>query len=226
MEKKDAISYDVMMTGYLHNNYASEAVDTFVEMVGEGTKPNLGSLLSVLSATSELKDIRKGKCIHGHALRHGFDLNTEVTNQIIYTNAKCGCLGHARQIFNMVRYRDLVSWTSVMMGYVTYVYRGHADETITLFRSMPMELAQHDSVTLVTLLQAICQLGSLSFAKVNNDTSLTNSLVTTYSRCGKLNMAASLFEHAVERCLTSWNTMILHMVCTANPLTFSVIIVN
>ncbi|XP_048437713.1 pentatricopeptide repeat-containing protein At1g71460, chloroplastic-like [Pyrus x bretschneideri] len=41
MEKKGSISYDVMMTGYLHNNYASEAVDTFVETVGEGIKPNL-----------------------------------------------------------------------------------------------------------------------------------------------------------------------------------------
>ncbi|KAM1009739.1 hypothetical protein FF1_045136 [Malus domestica] len=159
MEKKDAISYDVMMTGYLHNNYASKAVDPFVQMVGED---------------------------------------------------------HARQIFNKVRYRDLVSWTSMMMG---YVYHGHADEAVTLFRSMQIELVQHDLVTLITLLQAICQLGSLSFAKevhchlyradMNNDISLTNSLITTYSKCGKLNMAASLFEHAVERCLTSWNTMIL-----------------
>ncbi|KAM2587216.1 hypothetical protein TB1_044424 [Malus domestica] len=44
---------------------------------------------------------------------------------------------------------------------------------------------------------------------MNNDISLTNSLITTYSKCGKLNMAANLFERAVERCLTSWNTMIL-----------------
>ncbi|CAN6574699.1 unnamed protein product [Malus baccata var. baccata] len=216
MEKKDAISYDVMMTGYLHNNYASKAVDTFVQMVGEGMKPNLGSLLSVISATSELKDIRKGKSIHGHVLRQGFDLNTEVMNQIIYMYAKCGCLDHARQIFNKVRYRDLVSWTSMMMG---YVYHGHADEAVTLFRSKQIELAQHDLVTLITLLQAICQLGSLSFAKevhchlyradMNNDISLSNSLITTYSKCGKLNIAANLFDHAVERCLTSWNTMIL-----------------
>ncbi|KAM2587207.1 hypothetical protein TB1_044416 [Malus domestica] len=78
MEKKDAISYDVMMTGYPHNNYASEAVDTFVEMVGEGIKPNLGSLLSLLSATSELKDIRKGRCIRGRVLRHGLDLRLKL----------------------------------------------------------------------------------------------------------------------------------------------------
>ncbi|KAM2584118.1 hypothetical protein TB2_045139 [Malus domestica] len=108
-------------------------------MVGECIKPNLGSLLSLPSATYELKYIRKGRCIHGHVLRHGSDLNTQVTNQIIYTDAKCGCLDHARQIFNKVRYRDLASWTSVMMG---YVYHGHADGALTLFRSMQMGQAQ------------------------------------------------------------------------------------
>ncbi|XP_021834421.1 putative pentatricopeptide repeat-containing protein At3g01580 [Prunus avium] len=216
MEEKDAISYDVMMAGYLHNYFASEAMDTFLEMVGEGIKPNLGSMLSLLSATSELKDIRKGKCIHGHVLRLGFDSNAEITNQIIYMYAKCGCIGNARQIFSKFRYRDLVSWTSMMMS---YVYHGHADEAIVLFRLMQREQAEHDSVTFITLLQAICQLGCLSLAKevhghlyranVNNDISITNSLITNYSKCGKLNMAANLFEHAVERCLTSWNTMIL-----------------
>ncbi|KAH0973615.1 hypothetical protein GBA52_025771 [Prunus armeniaca] len=216
MEEKDAISYDVMMAGYLYNYFASEAMDIFLEMVGEGIKPNLGSMLSVLSATSELKDIRKGKCIHGHVLRLGFDSNAEITNKIIYMYAKCGCIGNARQIFNKFRSRDLVSWTSMMMSYVCH---GHADEAIVLFRLMQREQAEHDSVTFITLLQAICQLGSLSLAKevhchlyranMNNDISITNSLITNYSKCGKLNMAANLFEYAVERCLTSWNTMIL-----------------
>ncbi|KAH0984992.1 hypothetical protein GBA52_012169 [Prunus armeniaca] len=127
-----------------------------------------------------------------------------------------GRSSNARQIFNKFRSRDLVSWTSMMMSYVCH---GHADEAIVLFRLMQREQAEHDSVTFITLLQAICQLGSLSLAKevhchlyranMNNDISITNSLITNYSKCGKLNMAANLFEYAVERCLTSWNTMIL-----------------
>ncbi|KAB2628604.1 pentatricopeptide repeat-containing protein [Pyrus ussuriensis x Pyrus communis] len=77
MEKKDAISYDVMMTGYLHNNYASEAVDTFVEMAGvstdmyqraceafgfarhmqrQGLHPNRVTLVSLLQAALQLKE--------------------------------------------------------------------------------------------------------------------------------------------------------------------------
>ncbi|PRQ55700.1 putative tetratricopeptide-like helical domain-containing protein [Rosa chinensis] len=216
MEKKDAILYDVMMAGYLHNYFASEAMDIFLEMVEGGVKLNLGSILSVLSATSELKDIRKGKCIHGYVIRHGFDLNVEIANQTIYMYSKCGHIVCARQIFNKIIYRDLVSWTSMMMG---YVHHGHADEAIFLFRLMQREQVEDDTVALLTLLQALCQLGCLNLVKevhchlyrvnTDNEISLTNSLITAYSKCGKLNMAANLFDHAVKRCPTSWNAMIL-----------------
>ncbi|KAL6195995.1 hypothetical protein ACLB2K_031612 [Fragaria x ananassa] len=131
MEKKDAIFYDVMMNGYLYNYFASEATHIFLEMVQEGIQPNLGSILTVLSAISELKDFRKGKCIHGYVLRYGFDLNIEIANQMIYMYSKFGLIVCARKVFNKIRYRDLVSWTSMMM---VYVHHGHADEAIILFR--------------------------------------------------------------------------------------------
>ncbi|XP_050380852.1 pentatricopeptide repeat-containing protein At2g03380, mitochondrial-like [Argentina anserina] len=231
MEKRDAIFYDVMMAGYLHNNFANEVMDIFLEMVGEGIKPNLGSILSVLSATSELKSIRKGKCIHGYLYRYGLDMNVEIANQTIYMYSKCGCISCARQIFNKLRYRDLISWTSMMMG---YVHHGHADEAILLFRLMQREHIEDDTVALLTLLQALCQLGCLNLVKevhchlyrvkVDSEIPLTNCLITTYSKCGKLNMAANIFDHAVIRCPTSWNAMILaygmHGKCTEALMVF------
>ncbi|KAL6202741.1 hypothetical protein ACLB2K_026446 [Fragaria x ananassa] len=215
MEKKDAIFYDVMMNGYLHNYFASEATHIFLEMVQEGIQPNLGSILTVLSATSELKDFRKGKFFHGYVLRYGFDLNVEIANQMIYMYSKFGLIVCARKVFNKIRYRDLVSWTSMMM---VYVHHGHADEAIILFRLMQREQVEDDTVSLLTLLQALSQLGCLNLVKevhchlyrvnIDSEISLTNSLITTYSKCGKLNMAANLFDHAVKRCPTSWNAMI------------------
>ncbi|KAF3444816.1 hypothetical protein FNV43_RR14509 [Rhamnella rubrinervis] len=215
MEKRDAIAYDVLMAGYLHCDFACEAMEIFAEMIGSGIRPNLGSILGVLSASSDLKDIRKGKCIHGYVVRHGFDLNAEIANQIIYMYAKCGCIIYARKVFNRMRNKDLVSWTSMMIG---YVYNGHCEEATILFRLMQREKLDHDSVTLITLLQAFSQLGCLSLAKevhchlyraaLESELPLINSLIATYSKCGKLDMARNLFEHTIELCLTSWNTMI------------------
>ncbi|XP_022739372.1 pentatricopeptide repeat-containing protein At2g03380, mitochondrial-like [Durio zibethinus] len=215
METRDVISYNVMIAGYIQNEFTSDALNIFTEMVGIGIKPNLGSILSVLSALSELKNVRGGRSVHGYILRHLFHMNTEVANQIVYMYARCGCIYDSRQVFDRIRYKDLISSTSMMMG---YIYHGHADEAIILFWMMKKERLDHDSVTLISLLQAFSQLGHLSLAKevhchlyralMERDTLLINSLITTYAKLGKLNMARNLFECTTRRCLTSWNTMI------------------
>ncbi|KAG8662394.1 pentatricopeptide repeat-containing protein At4g21300 [Manihot esculenta] len=214
-EPRDVILCNVMMEGYLHNEFASEAVKTFSEMVRGCIKPNIGSFLNVLGALSNLKDGKQGRCVHGHVLRQGFHLNVEVANQIIHMYANCGCIYYARQVFNRLRNRDLVSWTSMMRGYTQH---GQANESIYLFRLLQREQVEHDSVALTILLQAFCQLGHLSLAKevhchlyralFKRDIPVTNSLITTYAKCGKLNMARNIFENATEKCITSWNAMV------------------
>ncbi|KAE8661345.1 Mitochondrial saccharopine dehydrogenase isoform 1 [Hibiscus syriacus] len=215
METRDVILYNVMMSGYLQNRVATESIDIFIEMVCIGLKPNLGSILNVLSALSELKNVRGGRSGHSYILRHEFRMHTEVVNQIVCMYARCGCLYDARTVFDRIQYKDLGSWTSMMMG---YIYHGHPDEAIILFQMMKSEGLDHDSVTLISLLQASSKLGYLSLAKEvhchlyrarrDQETLVTNSLITTYAKLGKLNMARNLFEHTTRRCLTSWNTMI------------------
>uniref|UniRef100_A0A2P2Q603 Pentatricopeptide repeat-containing protein At3g57430ic n=1 Tax=Rhizophora mucronata TaxID=61149 RepID=A0A2P2Q603_RHIMU len=212
---RDVILYDVMMAGYLENGLACEARKIFSEMVRTRIKPNIGSVLSVLSASSDLKDMKAGRCIHGYILRRGYYASVEVANQIIYLYANSSYIAYATRVFNMLRNRDLVSWTSLMMGCIHY---GQANKSITLFRLMQKERVDYDSTTLTCLIQAFCQLGWLSLAKevhchlyralVETDIPVMNSLITTYAKCGKLDMARNLFEGADKKCLTSWNTMI------------------
>lgn len=215
IEEKDVILFNVMMAGYIQNGLAFEAVEAFCKMVGTGLKPNLCSILSVLSALGDLKNTQGGKCAHGYVLRHGFESNIEIANQVIYMYSKSGFIDRARQVFNRVKYKDLVSFTSMMMGYVNH---GHADEAVTLFRLMQREKLNPDSVTLICLLRAFALLGCLDLAKeihahvlrvhMEKEISVINSLLTSYSKCGKLKIARDLFQRMDERCLASWNTMI------------------
>ncbi|XP_059670398.1 pentatricopeptide repeat-containing protein At3g03580-like [Cornus florida] len=215
MEEKDVVSLNVMMAGYLQNEFACEAIRTLYEMIGTGIKPNASTILSILSALSDMKDASHGRCVHGYVFRHGFELNIEISNQLIHMYAKCGCIDFSRQVFNRTNYRDLVSWTSMMMGYVSH---GRADEAIAFFRLMQRDKVNPDSLTLVSLLKAFSQVGCLNLAKevhchiyrvsMETEMPVVNSLVTTYGKCGKLNLARNLFEHMTGRCLTSWNTML------------------
>ncbi|KVI09138.1 Pentatricopeptide repeat-containing protein [Cynara cardunculus var. scolymus] len=217
LKDKDVISFNVMMAGYLHNGHDREVIEAFHNMRRLGLTENEGTILTVISAFSNLKDIRQGTSIHGFVITHGFELKTDIANQIMYLYVKCGYIDCARQVFDLIKHKDLVSWTSMMMGYENL---GHADEVIALFQEM-MQLEKElnpDSVILTCLLQAFSRLGCLSQVKeihchvirvsMEEEITIMNSLLTTYSKCGMYRTARDLFHQMGTKCLASWNTMI------------------
>lgn len=215
--KKDTGSFNVMMAGYLENGFANLAVEKFLEMIGMGFRPNVSTILNLLSALSNWKDATQVKRVQGFVIRHGFEESTEVANQLIHIYTNCSSsINCARKIFENLENKDIVSWTSIITGYVT---RGFAEEAVAFFRKMQVENINPDAVTLVSLLNAFTELGYLSIAReihchvhrkyLDEDTSILNSLLTTYSKSGRLIMARNLFHHMpAEQSLATWNSMI------------------
>ncbi|RHN71507.1 putative tetratricopeptide-like helical domain-containing protein [Medicago truncatula] len=138
LENKDAVVYNVMMSGYLENNLPAEALNVFCEMVKMNVSPNVALFINLISAVSKLRDIRLVRSIHGYVLKHMHNMSVEIANQFIHAYAKCGYVVDEREVFNKMRTMDLVSWNSMIMG---YVHNDHIDEA------------------------ALSQLGCLSFVK-------------------------------------------------------------
>ncbi|KAL7612337.1 hypothetical protein Lser_V15G07640 [Lactuca serriola] len=216
MKDKDVISFNVMIDGYLQNGHACEAIEAFHNMRTLGLTENEATILTVVSAFSDLNDIRQGRSIHGYVITHGFESKTDIANQVLYLYVKCGYIQYARQIFDRIKHKDLVSWTSMMMGYENL---GHVYKVINLFQEMQSEKQlTPDSITLTCLLQAFSQLGCLTQVKeihchvirasMDNQITIMNSLLTTYSKCGMYKISRVLFRKMRTRCLASWNTMI------------------
>lgn len=212
---KDVVIYNVMMAGYLENELSVEAINLFQELVKMSISPNVGLVLNLISAVSNLRDIKLARSVHGYLFRHDFSMNLEIANQIINTYSKCGYILYAKEVFDRMRCRDLVSWTSMMMG---HLHHGQSDEAIILFRLMQREKLKVDSITLITLLQALSQLGCLNSVKEvhcfiyrkfhGRELSANNSLITTYAKCGRMDMAICLFEQMMEQGVASWNAII------------------
>lgn len=215
IDNKDSVSFNVMIAGYLDNGFSSEAVEEFHEMVRMHLRPNISTIINVLSALSNMKDARQGKCVHAYVFRHGLETNTELSNQLICMYSNCCAMDHARQVFDGMGNKDTVTWTSIITAHVN---DGLADEAVILFRLMQKEKLNPDSFTLVSLLQALAQLGCSSLAREvhtrvyrvfsDEDTSIINCLITTYSKFGRLGIARNLFDHVAERHLATWNSMI------------------
>ncbi|KAL0926812.1 hypothetical protein M5K25_003063 [Dendrobium thyrsiflorum] len=212
---RDTVLYNVILSAYLRDKKVDMAINLFRRMFEEGIHPNSVTMVSLLSAFSDITYTKLGKWVHGFILRYDLNSNLDVCNQILHMYAKWGCINTARNIFESMMKKDLVSWTIMMMSYMDC---GHVDKAVLLFRLMQQAQEKPDSVILITILKPQGELGKLAKVKeihgyiyrilLDKDCATMNSVIIAYAKCGRLDMADAVFSCMGKESLTSWNTMI------------------
>lgn len=124
------------------------------------------------------------------------------------------CL-EARQVFDKIYDRDVVSWNSMVAG---YAQNGHGDEALELYLQMQAAKVKPDSVTFAGILPACCGLSGLEQGKMihsyivksglESDILVSNALIAMYGRCGSLVCAIKVFDKMRQRDVVSWTAMI------------------
>ncbi|XP_010923157.1 pentatricopeptide repeat-containing protein At2g39620 [Elaeis guineensis] len=153
----DVITWNTVITGYMHNGLASEAISTFHLMRAENLKPNFVTLVSVIPAASYLASLREGMALHSYVIRIGFESHLLVANSLIDMYSKCGRLDYARDFFNQMDNRDTVTWNVMLAGYAIH---GLGENAISLFSLMKDNCIKADSVSFISILSA-CRHGGL-----------------------------------------------------------------
>nr|DAD29853.1 TPA_asm: hypothetical protein HUJ06_031321 [Nelumbo nucifera] len=213
----EVVSWTSIISGLSKNGCEVEALKVFVSM---DVRPNSMTLVSLLSACSQLRALHLGKAVHGLSLRNLTDCNVFVDNALLDMYVKCGSLDRARNLFGRMSKRDVVSWTTVIGG---YAQRGRCQEAIKAFQAMVQGgEAQPNEATIVNVLSACSSLGALSSGQwvlsyINGRHGLTvdghvgNALVNMYAKCGDMGMALQVFNGLSCKDLVSWSTMIAGM---------------
>ncbi|KAF5457147.1 hypothetical protein F2P56_021276 [Juglans regia] len=105
-------------------------------------KPNRGSSspfadpIKLLKKSAETKNLRIGKLVHAHLITSTQASKTQDVfhaNSLINFYAKCGDISIARQLFDQMSERNIVSWSALMAG---YLHNGLALEVLVLFKQM------------------------------------------------------------------------------------------
>jgi pentatricopeptide repeat protein len=76
---------------------------------------------------------------------------------MIEVYVKCGYIGYALKLFNQMLHRDLVSWMSVISGYVG---EGNINGAFDLLKEMRVKY-EPNAVTMMVILQRCCASESL-----------------------------------------------------------------
>ncbi|KAI9192206.1 hypothetical protein LWI28_019543 [Acer negundo] len=216
MEIKNEVSWTAMISGCIASQNYNMGIDYFRAMQKEGVKPNRVTAMVVLLACSKLDYIKYGKAIHGYAYRHGFDSNDHLSVALMHMYCECTeALHSARIMFERLKIKDVVTWSSIITGYSR---SGDHDEAMKHFGLMRLEGIQPNSVTLLAIISACTSLSSLNHglgvhcyilkSGLAFDVFIGNALINMYSKCGCLAASLQIYKEMPAKDLVSCSTLI------------------
>ena len=208
--------WNTIIRGYSINDLSSlKAIALYKDMHLSGISSNSFTFGFVLKACCNLPRLEEGKMVHSQVLKMGLDYETHVVNGLIKLYTTCGRVDEARDLFDEMSERDLVSWSTMVSG---YVQNGCSNEALVLFKQMQAQNVKADEFTLASVVGACGDMGALDLGKwlhsyigeegIDIDIVLGTSLVDMYSKCGSLDNAIRVFEGMSKRDVMAWSTMI------------------
>ncbi|CAO2817862.1 unnamed protein product [Amaranthus hypochondriacus] len=175
--KKDVVTWNTMISGYAYKGELVQALALFDKMIIEGISPSSATLVTVLSACSRLACLEMGMKIHNYIRESELELNISLTTALIDMYGKCGQLEKARNIFDSMVERDVITW-NVMIS--CYGIHGDAKSAIEVFKHMEEFRVRPNELTFLAVLSAcshtgLTEEGKFFFHKMH-DYSLTPTL--------------------------------------------------
>ncbi|XP_028052590.1 pentatricopeptide repeat-containing protein At3g20730-like [Camellia sinensis] len=203
MLKKDTIACTALITGYAREGtYSRDAFDLFngIHQMHMGVDNVI--LCSMLNICANTAALDLGRQIHALVLKCQSKHDVAMGNTLIDMYSKSGEIEDAKQVFNEMEQKNVVSWTSLIAGYGKHGY-GH--KAIALYKKMECEGLKPNDVTFLTLLFACSHAGLTTEASecFNNMVGKYNILpraehyscmVDVFARGGKLEEAYILIQ--------------------------------
>lgn len=207
--------WNLIMSEYAKIGDYRESLSLFKKMQKMGVLGNSYMFTCVLKCFAALGKVKECKGVHGYVLKLGFGSDTAVVNSMIAAYFKFGEVESARNLFDELADRDVVSWNSVINGCVVNGFSGNGVE---IFIQMLVMGVNWDLTTLVSVLVACANIGNLSLGRAlhafgvkacfGEEVVFSNTLLDMYSKCGDLNGATEVFVKMGETTIVSWTSII------------------
>lgn len=224
VDKSSIFSWNSVIGELARSGNPVEALKAFSFMRKSLLRPNRSTFPCAIKSCSALCDLNSGKQAHQQAFIFGYGSDVFITSALVDMYAKCRQLEDARKVFDEIPCRNVVSWTSMINGYVQNDY---PREALLLFKEQLAEDSGSsyeeeeeciDGVAMASILSAcsrvcekyVTQLMYGFVIKRGLDAVLVvgNTLIEAFAKCGTVEFSRKVFDNMDERDLISWNSMI------------------
>lgn len=222
LPQPNVFAWTALVSFFSRNGLFYECVSTYCEMKVKGVLPDKYVFPRVLRTCSLYSCLEVGVQVHKDVIVSGAERNVHVGNSLIDMYSKCGDLRSGRLVFDLMMERDLLSWNSMISGYVCNSFLGLAMEMLGLMR---MEGFEPDIVTFNTVMDAHCRIGQCDealeiFKEIKDPTVISwTTLISGYSRIGQHDISLQIFGNMMSQgdvyadldCLSSALSSCQHM---------------
>ncbi|KAK1263949.1 Pentatricopeptide repeat-containing protein [Acorus gramineus] len=208
--------WNSMVSGYSINGCDNGTLNLVSKMHRLGMRLDYYTFSSVLKACGNLWNSRFTLQVQGLIFTCGFHLDSVVASVLVDCYVKCGNVRDAFQLFQMIPYKDTVSWAGMISGCTQH---GLDSLACSLFvRMIALEMKVDQFITSSTL-KACSNLAGLEFGKqvhafcmkngYESEEVTSTSLIDMYSKCGEIDDGMRVFESATQRDAVCWTGIIV-----------------
>ncbi|KAI3447446.1 hypothetical protein Pfo_004111 [Paulownia fortunei] len=217
MPKRDLVSWTVMIGAFTECGNPEEALELFDRMRQEGVMPDKIAMVNVVNASAKLGVMHKATIVDDYIQRMKFSLDVILGTALIDIHAKCGSIKLAREIFDRMREKNVVSWSTMIAAHGCH---GEGQKALDLFHMMLENGILPNSITFVSLLYACSHSGLVEEGLnlfslmqeehgVRPDVKHFTCVVDLFGRSGKLNQASKLVEDMnIEKDVGLWGALL------------------
>ncbi|XP_057829850.2 putative pentatricopeptide repeat-containing protein At3g23330 [Cryptomeria japonica] len=200
MSQRNASLWSILIGAYARCRLWEDVFKLLNWMQGLGLRADNIIVPSVLKACAGLTALEKGKEVHGYIIRNEFELDIVVENALVDMYAKCGFVEYARQVFDKMSQKDVVSWTAIIGGYAQI---GVSEEALRLHGEMELSGVNSDVITWNAMMAGFAQNGKgdealkllnrMQLSGLKPDVNSWNAIVTGCTQNGYAEEALEAF---------------------------------
>ncbi|KAG9451045.1 hypothetical protein H6P81_011010 [Aristolochia fimbriata] len=216
MPVRDLAAWNAMLSAFCRNAKPVEALAVLQEMLLEGVKMDDATVSSVLSLCAPMNNLCLGRLMHVYATKSGLVWDVCVSNALISMYEKLDCIWDARQIFDSMMHRDLVTWNTIITA---YKQNNDPLTALSLFTEMKEIGIQFDVPILVNLASLVAQSGDVDSARsvhgfvlrrewILEDDFTGSAILDMYAKLGRSNYAKYVFDGMTAQDVISWSALI------------------
>ena len=203
---------DLLRPSHLNSETGLHVLD----LIDRGSlEPDRTVYNALLKRCTQLVKLKEGRLVHSHIFNSKLRDDLVIKNSILFMYARCGSLEDARQVFDEMPVKDMVTWTSMITG---YAQNERAEDALVLFPQMLRYGSIPNEFTLSSLVKSCGFIPSYKDGQqihacclkygCHSNVFVGSSLVDMYARCGYLSEAQLVFDKLENKNEVSWNALI------------------